>query len=263
MTTSLADHFRALPDDGLMALIRLRPDLVIPPPSDFSALAHRAQSRVAVARALDGLDTFTLEVLDALRYTRIGHTTSTESVLALTAASGVEAARVRGAIDLLVQHGIAYGHDGALRVVGAVDEVCSPYPAGLGRPAAELDPLAGALVADAARLRRTLLAAPPAARAVLDRLAAGPPVGTVTPASLRSDPDSPVRWLVEQHLLVAVSRDAVELPSRSPWSCAATAARSASCTPTRRRCRPRPATPPSSTAPAPARSWSWCATWRR
>jgi hypothetical protein len=60
MTTSLADHFRALPDDGLMALIRLRPDLVIPPPSDFSALAHRAQSRVAVARALDGRDTFTL-----------------------------------------------------------------------------------------------------------------------------------------------------------------------------------------------------------
>ncbi len=212
MTTSLADHFRALPDDGLMALIRLRPDLVIPPPSDFSALAHRAQSRVAVARALDGLDTFTLEILDALRYTRIGHTTSTEAVLALTAASGVEAARVRGAIDLLVQHGIAYGHDGALRIVGAVDEVCSPFPAGLGRPAGELDPLAGALVADAARLRRTLLAAPPAARAVLDRLAAGPPVGTVTPDSLRSDPDSPVRWLVEQHLLVAVSRDAVELP---------------------------------------------------
>jgi hypothetical protein len=209
MTTSLADHFRALPDDGLMALIRLRPDLVIPPPSDFSALAHRAQSRVAVARALDGLDTFTLEILDALRYTRVGHTTSTEAVLALTAVAGVEAARVRGAIDLLVQHGIAFGHDSALRIVGAVDEVCSPYPAGLGRPAAELDPLAGALVADAARLRRTLLAAPPAARAVLDRLAAGPPVGTV---NLNSDPDSPVRWLVEQHLLVAVGRDAVELP---------------------------------------------------
>ena len=39
-----------------MALIRLRPDLVVPPPADFSALAIRAQSRLSVARALDGLD---------------------------------------------------------------------------------------------------------------------------------------------------------------------------------------------------------------
>ncbi|GAA0737147.1 helicase C-terminal domain-containing protein [Dactylosporangium roseum] len=212
MTSSLADHLRALPDDGLMALIRLRPDLVIPPPSDFSAMAHRAQSRVAVARALDGLDTFTLEILDALRYTRVGHTTSVEAVLALTAAAGLEAARVRWAIDLLRSYAVVYGQDQALRIAGAVDEVCSPYPAGLGRPADELDPMAGALVADAAGLRRTLMAAPPAARAVLDRLAAGPPVGTVTPASLQPDSDSPVRWLVDRHLLVPVGRDAVELP---------------------------------------------------
>ncbi|GAA2592430.1 helicase-associated domain-containing protein [Dactylosporangium fulvum] len=212
MTSSLADHLRALPDDGLMALIRLRPDLVIPPPSDFSAMAHRAQSRVAVARALDGLDTFTLEILDALRYTRVGHTTSVEAVLALTAAAGVEAARVRSAIDLLRSYAVVYGQDQALRIAGAVDEVSSPYPAGLGRPADELDPMAGALAADAAGLRRTLMAAPPAARAVLDRLAAGPPVGTVTPASLQPDSDSPVRWLIDRHLLVTVGRDAVELP---------------------------------------------------
>ncbi|WP_238017476.1 helicase-associated domain-containing protein [Dactylosporangium sp. AC04546] len=212
MTSSLADHLRALPDDGLMGLIRLRPDLVIPPPSDFSALAHRAQSRVAVARALDGLDTFTLEILDALRYTRVGHTSSVEAVLALTAPAGVEAARVRAAVDLLRAYAVAYGPDQAVRIVGAVDEVCSPYPLGLGRPAEQLDPVAGALVGDAAGLRRTLLAAPPAARAVLDRLAAGPPVGTVTPASLEPGSDSPVRWLVDRHLLVAVGRDAVELP---------------------------------------------------
>src|SRR5437868_6158576 len=72
MPTSLADHLRALSDDELTALIRLRPDLVVPPPADLSALAHRAQSRVSLARALDGLDRFTLEVLDALRYTPAG-----------------------------------------------------------------------------------------------------------------------------------------------------------------------------------------------
>jgi hypothetical protein len=212
MSSTFADHLRALPDDGLMALIRLRPDLVVPPPADFGALAHRAQSRVSVARALDGLDRFALEMLDALRFTRVGPETAVEAVLTLTAQSGVEAARVRSALDHLRMLNLVYGPDDALRIVGAVDEVCSPYPAGLGRPAEELDEEAGALVADAAKLRRTLLAAPPPARAVLDRLAAGPPIGTVTRPNLVPNADTPVRWLVDAHLLVMVADDAVELP---------------------------------------------------
>jgi len=212
MASTFADHLRALPDEELMALIRLRPDLVVPPPSDFSAFAHRAQSRLSVARAVDGLDTFGLEILDALRYTRDGGVTSIEAVLTLTAQGGVEAARVRSTVDHLRALNLIYGTDQTLRVIGAVDEVCSPYPAGLGRPAAELNNDAAELVADPARLRRTLLAASPAARAVLDRLAAGPPIGSVAPASLAPDADSPVRWLVDAHLLAAVAGDAVELP---------------------------------------------------
>jgi len=70
MSVSLADHLRALPDDDLAGLLALRPDLVVPVPSDVSALAVRAQSRVSVARALDGLDRYTLEILDALRLSR-------------------------------------------------------------------------------------------------------------------------------------------------------------------------------------------------
>jgi len=70
MTTSLADHLRSLPDESLAALLQLRPDLVVPVPADVSALAIRAQSRVSVARALDGLDQFTLQILDAARLTR-------------------------------------------------------------------------------------------------------------------------------------------------------------------------------------------------
>src|SRR6266704_579522 len=98
-----------------------------------------------------------------------------------------------------------------LRVVPAVDEVGSPYPAGLGRPASHLDPAAAALCADPAGLRRTVLAAPPPARAVLDRLAAGPPVGSTT-AGATGDPDNPVGWLVANDLLVPVSDTTVELP---------------------------------------------------
>ncbi|WP_433284686.1 helicase-associated domain-containing protein [Micromonospora sp. CA-244673] len=237
MTTSFADHLRTLPDESLAALLQLRPDLVVPVPADVSALAIRAQSRVSVARALDGLDQFTLQILDAARLTRDpeGGGTATEAILAL-ATSGPHPpapAAVRGAVNRLRALFLLYGPEHDLRVVGGVDEV-SPYLAGLGRPAAELDPRAAAVCADPAKLRRTLLAAPPSARAILDRLAAGPPVGAVPPGALDAPatgeedilpPDlvnggaatgSPIRWLVEHRLLVRMSAvkggGTVELP---------------------------------------------------
>ncbi|GAA1807298.1 hypothetical protein HC028_20360 [Planosporangium flavigriseum] len=215
MAATLADHLRSLPDQELAALIALRSDLVMPVPGDISALAVRAQSRLSVARALDGLDRFTLEVLDAVRVSRAPDTatTSVEAVLLLTGEGGVDQSRVREALGRLRALSVIYGSDASLHVAAGVDEMCSPYPSGLGRPAADLDADAAALVADAAGLRRTVLAAPPAARAVLDRLAAGPPIGTVSRSAL-TDPaaDSPVGWLVAHHLLVPTADDAVELP---------------------------------------------------
>ncbi|MFI5486830.1 helicase-associated domain-containing protein [Micromonospora echinaurantiaca] len=238
MTTSLADHLRSLPDESLAALLQLRPDLVVPVPADVSALAIRAQSRVSVARALDGLDQFTLQILDAARLTRdpADGTTSTEAVLAMATAGPHPPAptAVRAAVNRLRALFLLYGPESGLQVVGGIDEI-SPYPAGLGRPAAELDPRTAALCADPAKLRRTLLAAPPSARAILDRLAAGPPVGSVPPGALQAPPvgaedalppdptnggaptGSPVRWLVDHRLLVRISGGAggtgtVELP---------------------------------------------------
>ncbi|MEO3923956.1 helicase-associated domain-containing protein [Micromonosporaceae bacterium B7E4] len=223
--TTLADHLRALPDEALAALFRLRPDLVVPVPTDLSALAVRAQSRVSVARALDGLDEFTLRILDAARLSRdTDHgETSTETILTLAAGTGRRADRagVRSAVDRLRALFLLFGPEESLRIVPGVDEVCSPYPAGLGRPAAELDPETAALVADPALLRRTLLAAPPPARAILDRLAAGPPVGTLPAAAPPGGgAAAPVSWLVDNRLLVPVTEPsglagkptAVELP---------------------------------------------------
>lgn len=232
MATTLADHLRSLPDDALGALLQLRPDLVVPVPADLSALAVRAQSRVSVARALDGLDQFTLRILDAVRLTRDSGdgTTSVDAVLALAVApaQGADPATVRAALNRLRALFLVYGPETAVHVVASVDEVCSPYPAGLGRPAAELDARTAAICADPARLRRTLLAAPPQARAVLDRLAAGPPVGTLAIGALRADArsdddstETPVRWLLDNGLLVSISdgesgigadATAVELP---------------------------------------------------
>ena len=61
-------------------------------------------------------------------------------------------------------------------------------------------------MADPARVRRALIAAPPEARAVLDRLAEGPPVGTFT------EPSETLLGLIAQHLLVRIDDQTVELP---------------------------------------------------
>src|SRR4051794_12802448 len=202
MATTFVDQLRSLSDEALGALIQLRPDLVVPVPSDISALAVRAQSRGSVARALDALDEFTLRILDAARLSRAADTacTSVDAVLAL-AVPGAPAEDVRVAVDRLRARFLLSGPEDALQVMGAVDEVTSPYPAGLGRPADYLDPQAAALCADRAKLRRTVLAAPAGARAVLDRLAAGPPIGALSRETIAE----PVRWLVDHHVLVPIS----------------------------------------------------------
>ncbi len=223
MTTStLADHLRASSDDELGALLQRRPDLAVPVPADLSQLASRVQSRVSVARALDGLDRFTLEVLDGLRYVSGDGGSPVATLLTLTAEAGVDSTQVRAALQRLRELHLVFptdlpSADGHLRLVGAVEELMGPYPAMLGRPAAVLALEAdreppvdvAALAADPAGLRRALLSAPPEARAVLDRLAEGPPLGQ---AAARAAFGGPVRWLVEHGLLVALLPDVVELP---------------------------------------------------
>jgi hypothetical protein len=229
MTTSLADHLRSRTDEELSDLLRRRPDLTVPVPVDVSALAARAQSRVSTARALEGLTQFTLLILDAARLTRDADgRTSAAAILAMAP----DLPEVPGALAELRALFLLYGPDEALELTPALDDVSSPYPAGLGHPAAELNARTEALCADPAKLRRAVLAASPSARAVLDRLAEGPPVGTVSAAALAGvtpgsaigvpdtdlhdegtdEPGGPVRRLVEQGLLVPVSAETVELP---------------------------------------------------
>ncbi|WFE25275.1 helicase-associated domain-containing protein [Solwaraspora sp. WMMD791] len=213
MTTTLADHLRSRSDAELGDLLRLRPDLVVPAPTDLATLAARAQSRISTARALDDLDEFTLRILDAARLSRdpSDGVTSVDAVLAMAVAPGgaADADQVRQALDRLLARCLLYGPPTGLRVAGGVDEAGSPYPAGLGRPAAELDDRVARRCADPAQLRRTLLSAAPPARAVLDRLAAGPPLGTV--GSGTGGPETgpgqpgPVRWLVDAGLLAVVT----------------------------------------------------------
>ncbi len=241
-TTSLADHLRALTDERLVALFAARPDLAVPVPADLSVLAQRAHTRMSVARALDQLDRFQLEILDALRLAAGDDRRADRSaVLALVGADGFLATAAEQALDRLVELALAWPEGAALHLVSAVEEVSSGYPAGLGRPVGRLvsghptvqlatvlaalhlpatsQPVAGAVLAEAladpVRVRGLLERCPAEARSVVEKLAVGPPIGTVRDARRRLDAveaDGPIRWLLVRGLLVAVDEDTVELP---------------------------------------------------
>ena len=61
-----APGWPSLPDERLIRLLELRPDLTQPPPGTIAALAARAQARQSVKAATDELDFLRLAVLDAL-----------------------------------------------------------------------------------------------------------------------------------------------------------------------------------------------------
>jgi hypothetical protein len=273
MTSKLADQLRALPDDGLGALLQLRPDLVIPLPPDIGSLASRLQSRESVSRVLDQLDRFTLEVLDGLRLVRDSSGVAAVSdLLALTTQAGVSDVLVHEALNRLRARFLTYrpdedgydNHGATLRLVGAIDELTPATPAGLGRPAGQLDPLAGALTADPAQLRRTVLLAPPEARAVLDRLAVNGPLGSVQPSVLRSpQSDTPVRWLIDKHLLVPVASDLVELPREVAILLRRDHGPLGALHPTPPETTAPQRSLPSSPPPGRVRRWRRCDIWRR
>jgi hypothetical protein len=114
--------------------------------------------------------------------------------------------------------------------------VLGPYPAGLGRPAQVLfgavndialapllrslglppatQPRSGSSAAAAVlgRLGELLEQAGEPERAILDRLAAGPPVGGLRDAAVPGAEAGPARTLVARGLLVPIDNHAVELP---------------------------------------------------
>src|SRR5690348_7305263 len=63
---TLAEELRARPDEGLAGLLRARPDLLHPVPSDLTQLSTRLSTRASVVRALERLDQFTLQTAEAL-----------------------------------------------------------------------------------------------------------------------------------------------------------------------------------------------------
>ncbi len=232
---SLADDLRARDDAQLVVLLRARPDLATPVPADVTSLAARATTRASVQRALDGVDAFTLQVVDGLAV--LPEPTSRTRLAKLL---GVKAAAVVEPLERLRDLALVWGPDADLRLVRTVRDTLGHYPAGLGTPIAELlerrdlgrvatlareygldatgPDVVTALAAhlsDPAVVLPLLEGAPPEVRSVLDRLTWGPPVGAVPRADRsvdRQSASSPVEWLLARGLLGVADAGHVVLP---------------------------------------------------
>ena len=62
---TFADELRSRSDEDLANIFRLRPDLVTPVPNDFSALSARATSTPSLVRALDSLNLWHYQIIEA------------------------------------------------------------------------------------------------------------------------------------------------------------------------------------------------------
>ena len=62
---TFAEELRARSEEDLGAIFKFRPDLVTPVPNDFSALAARATSTPSLVRALDSLNLWHYQIIEA------------------------------------------------------------------------------------------------------------------------------------------------------------------------------------------------------
>jgi hypothetical protein len=190
-TVSFADELRSRDDAQLARLFNLRPDLVTPVPSDFAALAARANSMPSLIRAIDGLNKWQLDILTVASI--LNEPFAKSEVANLTEKSAGTA------LDDLWDRGLIYKDGVKYRLVSNVRVRIGEEPTGLG-PKAPID-----ITHDFSQLKK----APEAAKTMLDRLTWGPPRGQI--GNLKK-PGEAVAWLLEHRYLIAMDSQTVVLP---------------------------------------------------
>ncbi|MBN0041869.1 helicase-associated domain-containing protein [Cellulosimicrobium cellulans] len=209
-----SESLRQRDDAALVALLGRRPDLATPSPSTLLSLAARAMNRTSLERALAGLDELTLHVLEAVLV--LDSVGSSATATAVARATGVDRARVTAALALLDELALVWTpgtRSAGFRPAPGVAEVLGPHPAGLGPVAA---PAAGEPSATGTSARPTAPPgdlpddAPPGARAILDALTWGPPVGVAPRADASAR--RATGWLVEHGYLRTTDERHVVLP---------------------------------------------------
>ena len=186
---SFSDYLRSVDDAALLNLFTARPDLVTPVPPDIASLAVRACSAPSLARAIDSLNQWQFQVLEAAA--SLNEPFSEKSVVSLTDKEA------KAALEHLVIVGLVYPSEDGMRLPTQLRDVIGTEPAGLGP-------------ASMAKLKLNELEDAPAdAKKVLERLVWGPPRGSVGDIK---NPGPGVTWLLEKKFLVPLDQRTVILP---------------------------------------------------
>jgi len=186
---SFSDYLRSVDDAALLDLFSARPDLVTPVPPDIASLAVRACSAPSLARAIDSLNQWQFQVLEAAA--SVNEPFSEKSIVAVTDKEA------KNALEHLVTIGLVYPSEDGMRLPTQLRDVIGVEPAGLGP-------------ASMAKLKLSELDDAPAdAKKVLDRLVWGPPRGSVGDIK---NPGPGVAWLLEKKFLVPLDQRTVILP---------------------------------------------------
>ena len=186
---SFSDYLRSVDDAALLNLFTARPDLVTPVPPDIASLAVRACSAPSLARAIDSLNYWQFQVLEAAA--SLNEPFSEKNVISLTEKEA------KSALEHLVTIGLIYPSDDGLRLPTQLRDVIGTEPAGLGP-------------ASLAKLKLSELDdAPIDAKKVLERLVWGPPRGSVGDIK---NPGPGVNWLLDKKFLVPLDQRTVVLP---------------------------------------------------
>ena len=186
---SFSDYLRSIDDAAFLELFTARPDLITPVPPDIASLSVRACSAPSLARAIDSLNQWQFQVLEAAG--ALNEPFSIKSLVALTHKAAASA------LEHLIAIGLVYPSKDGMRLPSQLRELIGNEPAGLGPTS-----LAQLKLAD-------LESAPADAKKVLERLIWGPPRGSVGDIK---NPGAGVAWLLERKFLVPLDQRTVILP---------------------------------------------------
>ncbi|MGU3432241.1 helicase-associated domain-containing protein [Actinomycetes bacterium M1A6_2h] len=201
---TLTDWMSSRTDEQLTEMLRLRPDLTVPPPATLDVLAGRSQQRASVLRAAEDLDTLALTVLEFLALERADENPVPRSRLDSLVGKRATKKSVTAALEVLRSRALVRGTTDLTMVPSARDAV----PWRVGR-ILDAKPDLTAEKVDAA-----LAAIEPRERELLTTLAKSSSIGRTKDAAPGTPPDRPVQRLLAAGLLTWLDENTVELPQQ-------------------------------------------------
>ena len=121
---SFSDYLRSIDDAAFLTLFSARPDLITPVPPDIASLAVRACSAPSLARAIDSLNHWQFQVLEAAG--ALNEPFTQKALVALTDKAAAEA------LVHLISIGLVYPSDDGMRLPSQLRDAIGSEPAGLG-----------------------------------------------------------------------------------------------------------------------------------